>query len=391
MRWSIVLSLIIGLGAAAFMVTTEAPIEDPIWWYANNTPPRLTIQGPPGPVRGIADASTLVEPADRAHLVSAEIDGAPIAISGSRISVDSRALPDGVHTVRAVARDTSRQANETSAEWRFVSDNRGPVIDVSIDPAGGPTEGMTTEIRIRADEAVARVEGDLEGRPLRFAADGANGYWALAGIPPDPAYRSMKLRINAADPLGNESSLERSWPLVRTRFPTENLDFDPSIDNLANPQVRALEDARLMPIYGDSTAPKRWEGPFELPVNGPVTTDFATRRSYNGRFPEGNHAGTDFGEPLGASVRAPAAGTVAFADRVEVRGNVLILNHGAGVYSTYAHLQGFVAAVGQTVRTGDVIARVGSSGLSTGPHLHWEIWVNSANVDPLSWTRRTYP
>ena len=94
---------------------------------------------------------------------------------------------------------------------------------------------------------------------------------------------------------------------------------------------------------------------------------------------------------MGTAVRAPATARVAFVGTVPARGNIVILDHGAGVYSTYAHLQQATVAVGDDVKAGQVIARVGTTGFSTGPHLHWEVWVNGANVDPLDWTHHSYP
>jgi murein DD-endopeptidase MepM/ murein hydrolase activator NlpD len=88
---------------------------------------------------------------------------------------------------------------------------------------------------------------------------------------------------------------------------------------------------------------------------------------------------------------APAEGVVAFVGSGPARGNTVILDHGAGVYSTYAHLQRADVAKGNAVAAGQVIGRVGSTGFSTGPHLHWEVWVDGANVDPLEWTRRVFP
>jgi murein DD-endopeptidase MepM/ murein hydrolase activator NlpD len=80
-----------------------------------------------------------------------------------------------------------------------------------------------------------------------------------------------------------------------------------------------------------------------------------------------------------------------FTGEMPARGNVLILDHGGGVYSTYAHLQDFEVEPGDEVAQGQPIARVGTSGFSTGPHLHWEMWVNGANVDPREWTARLFP
>jgi murein DD-endopeptidase MepM/ murein hydrolase activator NlpD len=149
--------------------------------------------------------------------------------------------------------------------------------------------------------------------------------------------------------------------------------------------ARAREEAQLLAIYAQDDGPKLWEGPFRVPVQGPITTDFGTHRPYE------YHPGTDFGVSLDTPVAAPARGVVVFEGQKPARGNVLVLDHGAGVYSTYAHLERFEVEPGQNVEPGQTIARVGSTGFSTGPHLHWELWVARSNVDAMDWTRRGYP
>jgi murein DD-endopeptidase MepM/ murein hydrolase activator NlpD len=377
-------------GLVALVVVADVPLDDPVWWLTNDTPPQLAVQGPAGPLRGGAEATLRLDSAGRARVVSAQVDGRPLTPEGDRLVVDTTTLPDGPHRVVVRARDRSRQANEAVAEWPFTSDNTPPALQVVLDPEEGPVEGHTLVVRVRAGEEPGRLAGDLEGRALELLPDGSGGYWSLVGIPPEPAYRRLTLRLVAADAAGNEGAFEQAWPLVRTKFPEEELGFDPELDELANQNVRALEDARLEPLYRPFT-PRRWDGAFRLPVQGPITTDFATRRSYNGRYPQGNHLGTDIAAAMGTPVQAPAAGVVVFAAASPVRGNVLVLDHGAGVYSTYAHLQSFAVPVGAEVATGETIGRVGSTGLSTGPHLHWEIHVNQAAVEPLEWTERAFP
>ncbi|MBI2756965.1 MAG: M23 family metallopeptidase [Chloroflexi bacterium] len=391
MFWKLLLSALLALGLFGFLVSTEAPIEDPLWWYSNEAPPKVTLAGPTGPLRGEVEAAIRFEPTDRARLESVTLDGRPLQVQGALVRVDTSQLTDGEHTVQVTVRDTSRLQNQAQASWTFRSDNTPPSLDVVVDPAAGPTEGKTFSIRIKTTEPVQGLAGELEGRTLRLQPDGSGGFWAVEGIPPEPAYRQLTLKVQGRDALGNEATWEKKFPLTRTRFPEEVLELDPNQDYLAEAQIRAEEDGRLMPFYRQENGPARWSGTFLLPVEGPITTEFATRRSYNGRFPQGNHAGLDYAAPQGAPVRATANGVVVFAQASPVRGNVMIVDHGAGVYSTYAHLQGFTANVGDQVKAGDVIARVGSTGLSTGPHLHWEIWVDSGNVDPLEWTQKAFP
>jgi murein DD-endopeptidase MepM/ murein hydrolase activator NlpD len=160
------------------------------------------------------------------------------------------------------------------------------------------------------------------------------------------------------------------------------LDIDP---NTVSTAARAQENSQLQAIYAQEDGPKLWNGPFRAPVQGPVTTDFGTHRPYE------YHPGTDFGVGAGSPVVAPARGVVVFEGQEPARGNVMVLDHGAGVYSTYAHLQRFEVESGQDVQAGETIARVGTTGFSTGPHLHWELWADGSNVDPMDWTQRSYP
>jgi murein DD-endopeptidase MepM/ murein hydrolase activator NlpD len=237
-------------------------------------------------------------------------------------------------------------------------------------------------LRVRGDEALQDVRGTLNGRALRLQPDASGGFWSVQGIPPDPPESTFDIRLAASDLVGNPVELQRAWPVRRTTFPEDDLELEPSQTDL---EAHAAEDRQLAEVYRRPSGPRQWDGAFRTPVAGPVSTAFGTHRSYE------YHPGMDFAAPQGAPVAAPAAGVVVFVGSVPARGNVVILDHGAGVYSTYAHLLKAEVEPGAQVKPGQVIARVGTTGFSTGPHLHWEIWVDGANVDPLEWTRRAFP
>ena len=124
-----------------------------------------------------------------------------------------------------------------------------------------------------------------------------------------------------------------------------------------------------------------------LVINAP----FGQRRAYNAEPPYETHEGVDYDAARGTPVYAPAAGTVVLARLLELRGNTLIVDHGAGVFTLYAHLSAFKVAVGQTVQRGDLIALVGSTGNALGPHLHWEVHVAGPAVEPQEWLDRGWP
>jgi murein DD-endopeptidase MepM/ murein hydrolase activator NlpD len=382
----VLLATVVAAGIAIFMVTTEAPLEDPVWWYSNEAPPQVVVQGPAGPLRGSADAIIQLTPIDRARVVAVTVDGQPTtAPADARISLDSAQLADGVHRVQITARDTSRRQNEASATWSFVSENAGPTLDIQLDPVNGPTEGRTAVVRINPSKPTAELTATLGDRDLRLQPADGGSAWALVGVPPGSSYTSLPLDVHAADRLGNTSSLQRDLPVTHAEFPEDDLQLAATMAALVTPIKLDAESAHFRPIYAGQDGDKRWNGPFQLPVHGEVVTVFGTHRSYE------YHPGVDFAVSAGTPVAAPAPGVVVYEGNTPLHGNTLILDHGAGIYTTYAHLQQFDVDPGQTVRTGDVLANVGSTGLSTGPHLHWELWVDGADVDAIEWTERAFP
>src|SRR5437660_6567081 len=179
MRWNVVLAAVVALAAAAVLVSTEAPIEDPVWWYTNSTPPKLSIEGPGGPLRGPVEANVALDPAERARVVSVNVDGQPLTANGNKVDIDSSSLHDGTHTVEVVARDTSRHQNQAIAMWSFVSDNSPPQLNVTLDPADGPREGHTWLLRVRPNKPNTQVQGTIQNHPLALQPDGSGGYRAL--------------------------------------------------------------------------------------------------------------------------------------------------------------------------------------------------------------------
>ena len=139
------------------------------------------------------------------------------------------------------------------------------------------------------------------------------------------------------------------------------------------------------------TAQRYFDGLMGLPSPGAITSQFGTRREYNGGELKSFHSGTDFGGGPGSQIVAPAAGVVVLAETLPVRGNATIIDHGWGVTTGYWHQTEIYVAVGDVVAAGQVIGTVGSTGRSTGPHLHWEMWVGGVQVDPMQWARQSFP
>jgi len=146
-------------------------------------------------------------------------------------------------------------------------------------------------------------------------------------------------------------------------------------------QERYLKE--LTSIVGERRA--QWAAtPSIWPVRGWVSSGFGHRVSpFTGK--DTMHSGVDITSPMRTPVIAPAAGTVHFAGSEGGLGNTVTLSHGYGTRTVYGHMDKLKVKTGQTVRRGDVIGWVGNTGLSTGPHLHYEVEIKGSYVDPLKY------
>ena len=154
---------------------------------------------------------------------------------------------------------------------------------------------------------------------------------------------------------------------------------------LLDPEFTQPEIEKLYALWAVADEPLRWTAPFTRPIGleFPTTSPYGTRRSYNGGPYASYHSGQDFGAPAGITVTAPGDGIVVLAEPLNVRGNAVVIDHGAGVFTGYWHLSENFSTPGQVVKTGDPLGLVGTTGLSTGNHLHWELRIYGVSVDPL--------
>ncbi|HEY9864666.1 MAG TPA: M23 family metallopeptidase [Candidatus Obscuribacterales bacterium] len=170
-------------------------------------------------------------------------------------------------------------------------------------------------------------------------------------------------------------------------FPTQSIWLPPDKEGLEGTDQEFDQVDAFKALV---TPEKYWKGPFLRPNAGEITTIYGVRRYYNGEFAEDYyHRGVDYAGAMGSAVVAPAAGRVALVGResegFEIHGNTIGLDHGQGVASILIHLNRIDVKEGDFVQPGQVIGTVGSTGASTGPHLHWGLYVQGQSVDPVPW------
>ncbi len=255
-------------------------------------------------------------------------------------------------------------------------------------------QGQTVAVHVSTDREVT-LSGTFDGRLVRFVGGEAT-YWALIGIHVIAQPGPYPLELTAVDVVGNTTRITtRITHIVQVaagEFQTDYITLPPGKGSLLDPELLRQERERLAVVFGGYRPEKLWSGLFQVPVEKPrITSPFGSRRSYNGGPATSYHAGTDFGGAEGTPVYAPASGVVVLAEALAVRGSAVIVDHGLGVFTGYWHLSGIAVEVGQPVVSGSLLGYVGTTGLSTGPHLHWELRVGGIPVDAIQWTERMFP
>ncbi|MFL7837771.1 MAG: peptidoglycan DD-metalloendopeptidase family protein [Candidatus Promineifilaceae bacterium] len=162
--------------------------------------------------------------------------------------------------------------------------------------------------------------------------------------------------------------------------------------NYTNPDVLdqeaiRLERERLQTLWDEATPEALWQGAFTEPLEHyvEISSYYGARRSVSGGPYATYHEGTDFSAYGGTPVLAPAAGVVVLAEELAIRGGAVILDHGLGLHSGYYHLSAIHVEPGQKVEAGDLLGEVGTTGRSTGNHLHWDLLIGRMWIDALGW------
>ena len=244
--------------------------------------------------------------------------------------------------------------------------------------------GELALVTITVPASTTTVSAQAFGRSLP-ATRVDDGRWeVLVGIDLDvtPGRHTFAADVMTA---GRLVRATKALVVTAKRFPTRRLTVD---DAFVNPppevQTRIAEEASELNRLWTQSAPERlWSGPFEPPVPQPANSAFGTRSVFNGQ-PRSPHGGADFPSPAGTPVRAPAGGRVVLARDLYYTGQTVVIDHGLGLVSLFAHLSRLDVTAGQQLATGDSVGLVGATGRVTGPHLHWTVRAATARVDPLS-------
>lgn len=271
---------------------------------------------------------------------------------------------------------------------RLAQDLPAIIESFTIDPLVFE-EGRTGRIELRTTES-ATVSGDFLGGALSvIAGDEGRRHNILVGIPMFTELAVYPLALTIQTVSDASIPVSANLQVISGGYWRQSITIGDS-DLLAR-SVEDEEIALLLSLTEAFTSERAWRNSLSLPAAAAINALFGTLRSYNGSPFDRYHHGVDFAGAPGTPVMAAANGAVVLSDRLRIRGNSILIDHGWGVYTLYAHLNESTVSPGQQVISGQQIGTIGSTGRSTGPHLHWELWVNGINVDPMQWVQEVFP
>ncbi|HKO15550.1 MAG TPA: M23 family metallopeptidase [Gemmatimonadaceae bacterium] len=258
-------------------------------------------------------------------------------------------------------------------------------------PVTGSLVRLSIRRASRPGDSLATVTGEMAGEALHFYPDSTGCLRSLGAVPLE-ASDSVVARVTLAFASGATETLRtaihvphrRAAGAARARRRRLRVDriFTAPPDTLVEARVaRENELARELGKRSHET-PRLWTQPFERPRSSRITSGFGAGRMFNGRLTS-SHAGIDFRGRPGDPVLASNRGVVVFVGSFFLAGNVVYVDHGAGVVTGYFHLTQATVVEGDTVQRGQEIGLVGATGRVTGPHLHWSARYGALTVNPM--------
>ncbi|MBW4439491.1 MAG: M23 family metallopeptidase [Pleurocapsa minor GSE-CHR-MK-17-07R] len=266
------------------------------------------------------------------------------------------------------------------AVFASVSDDRAAFQTYFL---GAVPQGQTRLVRVVGNDITA-VRANWQNTWVDFwqAADN-NFYGLLATHMEDPTGRNQPITVSVTYTDGTRSTLATTLEVTLGAFISQNVNIPANQGYLLDPETERNELARLESLTARVTPERLWDDDgFTMPIPAALTSPFGAFRVFNGALST-RHTGWDIRTTLGISVLAMGGGRVAFSGFLPIRGNYVLVDHGYGVYSGYAHCADVLVERGDAVTRGQTICIAGDTGRTSGPHFHWETAVNGGWVDSV--------
>ena len=250
--------------------------------------------------------------------------------------------------------------------------------------------GEPVRVVLLVDEPIESVRGSFLGRELHLVREGSDGSggerwsgWSMISLDEQPGTAAIEIAGEAKS--GRTVVGTRAVRIEARSFPSETLSVAPKfVEPPPAVQERLVaERSKLAKVYSSRRELPPPDRVFVRPVPGDATSVFGTRRLYNGK-PRSPHPGLDLRAGSGTPVISSGAGWVGLAQDLYYSGNTVIVDHGGGLFTIYAHLSEILVDEGDEVESSQLLGRSGATGRVTGPHLHWGAKIGDSPFDPAA-------
>lgn len=274
--------------------------------------------------------------------------------------------------------------------------NFSVIVDVPPPPPPDPEVYISTDSVVQGDtiaielkhipeDVTPLLETDLKTTELMQMGEGE--WLAYIGIADAHEIGEYSVNVKYGDTV-------KTIPITITagKFNRQDLTIDtsnPVISEANSNAAYAQYRAKIPPFYKQTDPNLYWRGKFIMPTQGRISSEYGLLRYTNGGTTPRRHAGIDIAIAEGTPIVAPANGKVLFSEYLLNTGNTMVIEHGGGLKTYYFHMVERVVQVGDEVKQGDTIGMVGTTGYSTGPHLHFEVRIGDQNLDPFKFINGT--
>ncbi len=327
---------------------------------------------------------------DNEHIFTREID-APEC--GFTFNANIKRFGDGAHTLRVEVKDDTMKGNTTIKEFPFiVSDN--PWFAGFESQKYQTGQGKTLHVSVKTNQKLKKAHVEFMGatHPLYRSRQNPSLYEGFIPVALDAPIGGRKISAVLLEHNGNTQKLESKVVIQNTHFKlATGKKFKTHKKHGRNYNKGSSRGLISTSFITQSPQYKLWDGQFQSPISiKGIGAPFGEHRTSKelGRYV---HKGVDLVETPGAPIKAPANGIVVLKKRNKWTGNTVVIDHGCGVFSLYAHMSKFgKVGVGKQIKKNTVLGYIGKTGYAFGHHLHWEIRINGIPVDPMEWLEKTF-
>ncbi len=279
-----------------------------------------------------------------------------------------------------------------AAAQHYPQQAKPAIASIKVNPSIAE-QGDVMVVRVKATDS-QRIVAQFGKQYVRFVPDprlGASNYIALMGIDGMAEPGAYTLTVTATATTGAIDVSQAPFKVRSGRYITERVKLSGKLADLIDPKLNTNEATEIRAVYSLYSDEQWWSKPFRTPTKGRLVSLYGPRRIYNGIDLGSYHGGIDFAAVSGTPVFAAAPGRVALVKEFSIHGNMIIIDHGRGVFTGYCHLSKTLVKAGQMVDIDEPIGAVGTTGRSQGNHLHFELAISGVTVEPSYWMKVLLP